>query len=70
VKANNRKTIEGLKSFMVKNGYTGLYQPDSECGCNLEDLQPCGEDWSECHYGYEIPSNNPEFDFLISSKKP
>jgi len=72
MKAGNRKTLEGVKNFMEKRGYTGLYFP-GECGCRTDDLMPCGiDDWSECCYGYVRPCTEEEkgeYAFMVSAKK-
>lgn len=39
-------------SWLKDNGYDGLYN-DGECGCTLEDLILCGEDFSQCVPGYK-----------------
>lgn len=73
MKAGIRKTIEGLKSYMEKHGYTGLYYP-GECGCEISDLAPCGDDHSQCILGYErecTPEEKAEgYDFMVGSQKP
>jgi hypothetical protein len=53
MKVGIRKTIEGLKSYMEK--HTGLYYP-GECGCEISDLAPCGEDHSLLfgYYNYSL----------------
>ena len=43
---------EIIKEHLKDNGYDGLYCPDAECGCTLEDLRPCCEDISLCRPGY------------------
>jgi len=32
---------EAIIEYAKKNGYTGLYEPDSECGCAIEDCCLC-----------------------------
>ena len=39
---------------LKKNGYDGLYY-DGDCGCELDDLFPCGEFSSDCKAGYKMP---------------
>lgn len=72
MKAGVRKTIEGLKNYMEKHGYTGLLYP-CECGCSIDNLAPCGEDYSGCTLGYVIEPNEEErkeYEFMVTSKKP
>jgi len=68
---NIRKTTEGLINYMKKHGYTGLVWP-GECGCSIDDIAPCGCPIKEvdCRLGYEIPSDNPEYDFMVTIFKP
>ncbi len=40
--------IEILKQHLVDNGFDGLVNGDAECGCELSDLQPCGESFAGC----------------------
>ena len=43
-----------LASWLKANGYDGLVS-DHECGCLVDDLQPCSEDFSDCEPGYRGP---------------
>jgi hypothetical protein len=38
---------EAAVEYLRSHGYDGLCNPDTECGCTLADLAPCGE----CHFG-------------------
>ena len=73
MKAGIRKTVDGLRSYMKKHGYTGLLYP-GECGCGIDELAPCGEDHSQCIFGYKRECTAEEtaqgYDFMVSSKKP
>lgn len=31
----------------------GLYNPETACGCDINDLMPCGEPSPECELGYK-----------------
>lgn len=57
--------IEILKQHLVDNGFDGLVNGDLECGCELSDLQPCGERFDDCKpaYKYRDPLNEGEFLF-------
>lgn len=59
--------IEIVKKHLVENGFDGL-QNDAECGCELSDLVPCGNDFSMCTPGYKHPGNG-DFDFVISAER-
>ncbi|GEM_PF-2428008 len=74
MKAGIRKTTEGLRSYMKKHGYTGLLFSDENCGCSIHDLVPCGEDHSQCEFGWERECSAEEtdqgYDFMITNIKP
>lgn len=40
-----------VKLWLKENGYNGLYSDGGECACELSDLQPCGENFSDCSPG-------------------
>lgn len=44
----NEYVAEKLKA----DGYTGLYNGDTPCGCSVENLGPCCETPWECEPGY------------------
>lgn len=70
-KENGILTVNDMiKRFLKDNGYDGLFY-DGECGCELNDLVPCGADPSQCEPGYKVMNNmNDEYDFNIVPKKP
>ena len=41
-----------VKEYLKENEFDGLYNPDGECACEINDLQPCCENFSECRPGY------------------
>jgi len=44
---------EIVEAWLKKNGYDGLV--GESCGCQIEDLMPCGEPLIEvCQAGYKI----------------
>ena len=46
------RVIEIVKAHLVANGFDGLVQTDTECGCLCDDLVPCGGDFGQCEPGY------------------
>lgn len=51
---------EILKTWLVQNGYDGLYWDFQECGCLADDLMPCESCPDECQPGYKIPCECPD----------
>ena len=47
--------IDIIKTFLKLNGYDGLFNEDFECGCELDDLVPCGEVFLNCEAGHKGP---------------
>ena len=39
--------LDVVRMFLKVKGYDGLARP-GECGCEIGDLAPCGEDFSMC----------------------
>jgi len=59
------KTVRDIiESYLRDNGFDGLCEPDTECGCGLDDLAPCGGIIQDCHPAYRIrrPDGDPEED--------
>lgn len=54
------KTIEEVKADLIANGFQGLVAEGAECGCELDDLVPCGGDCSQCIPGYKHADPRPE----------
>ena len=40
-----------IAKYLEENNLDGLASDCGECACELSDLQPCGENFSECHPG-------------------
>ncbi len=60
-----------IKGYLDANGFDGL-QNEAECGCEIPDLVPCGNDFSRCTPGYKVvpPVDvDCEFDFYICGSK-
>lgn len=63
-------TIEEIvKKYLADNGYDGLVMEDGECGCTLDDFQPCGEDFGGCEPAYKGPGIPGECDYMMYRKK-
>lgn len=50
---------EIIKVYLQKHGYDGLCNPDLECGCGVDDLQPC----------YEPPWGDGGCDKCVAARK-
>ncbi len=63
---------EIISDYLIKNGYEGLWNEDSECGCAINDnFMPCSDGscvFSDCQPGYILPGNE-EYDFMIGPEK-
>lgn len=46
---------EIVKKYLEENGYDGLC--DDECGCFIDDLNPCGSCMFDCQAGYKKKRN-------------
>jgi len=67
--------ISIVRNWLKENGYDGLFIDD--CGCVLDDLQPCGKDFAWCKPGYiqrETGAENGDLcyggDFIVGPEKP
>jgi hypothetical protein len=58
-----------IKKYLKDNGFSGLYSPAADCGCDMEDLFACGEDCTGCEPGYKIEDPTGEHNYLITTKK-
>ena len=65
-----------ITQYLKSHGYDGLWTFD--CGCELQDLGPCGSIGLGCEPGYKkivrdpnIPDddNNQDYDFVIGPKR-
>ena len=61
-----------IKAYLLENGFTGLCNPDLECGCGLEDLFPCSEVLRDCQAGYKHDDAGPsgDYNYVICLEKP
>ncbi len=39
---------EIIKKYLQEKRFEGLVDPNGECGCPLDDICPCGNDFSNC----------------------
>lgn len=71
-KESNPDLVELVARSLKAGGYDGLYS-ESECGCLLDDLAPCGEPWAGCRAGYKQPhdciGNDGSADFYVGDEK-
>jgi len=61
------KTVRDIVAGWLKSqGYDGLCDPGI-CGCHLDDLMPCGGDFSvpHCVPGYSGPDLEEDADFAV-----
>lgn len=43
-----------VAEWLRANGYDGLYCPHEPCGCEVDDLGPCGEICLDCEPGHRV----------------
>ena len=63
--------IEIIKQYLGANGFDGLMN-GAECGCEIPDLVPCGDDFRFCTPGYKVAApedSDCEYDFYICANK-
>jgi hypothetical protein len=59
-----------LRETLRLRGYDGLSNPEYECGCLLNDLQPCDSiHLLFCHPGYKQPCAGGCGSFIVSIKR-
>lgn len=65
---------EMVKLYLKKYSYDGLYNPESECACKLDELMQCehycGTGQESCCAGYLQPVTYPDIEFVIGKNKP
>ena len=54
------RVIEIVKAHLVENGFGGLVADGAECGCEIDDLVPCGCDCGQCYPGYKHADPRPD----------
>jgi hypothetical protein len=66
----DRRTVKQiLEHFLINRGFDGLFNPDGECACEIAELFPCGESFSDCEPGYKVPCDCGDHDFHISRER-
>jgi len=66
-----KNVYEIISDYLATNGFDGLHN-GAECGCLLDDLNPCGDMTSSCSAGYKIDVPDDvecEFDYYICDNK-
>jgi len=62
---------EITQQYLIEHGYDGLYSVDYECGCENEDLFPCGGEMIlECEPGYKQKCDCGDHDWHIGIPAP
>jgi len=62
--------IQIVKAHLIEHGFDGLVHPDAECGCLIDDLQPCSEDFSRCEPGYRgVHEDDPNYWAIYRTKE-
>lgn len=62
-----------LDEALVLQGYDGLVRLDEECGCTVDDLAPCGQDFASCRPAYKHHDPRPGRHtvwLMFASKEP
>jgi hypothetical protein len=55
-----------IEEYLNSNGFDGLFNADTCCGCERSELVTCGKDFSMCKPGYTvIPPNDVDSDFFV-----
>lgn len=54
-------------AFLEMHGYDGLWHPDAECACEVDDLCPCDQMSDRCAAGYKFGCDCGDHDFHIGS---
>ena len=61
--------LDIIRGYLRRHGYDGLCNTDIECGCQTDDLAPCGNVGYDCQPG--VKEMQPDGDWLIvTGKKP
>ena len=66
----NKSVFEIVWQYLEDNDYDGLYNPNDDCACSKDDLEPCSQMSSECTCGYTQPCDCGDHDYHIGLDKP
>lgn len=61
--------IKIVAEHLRAGGFDGLVCGAAECGCLLEDLHPCSEDFSQCEPGYRHDDPNEAGGWIVSTSR-
>lgn len=50
----NLTVAEIVVRYLQEHGYDGLYSPDGECACLIDDIGPCSAESFECEAGVRV----------------
>jgi hypothetical protein len=45
------EVLDIVKAWLTDNNFDGLFSDGGECACLISNLQPCGENFSDCGPG-------------------
>jgi hypothetical protein len=66
----NRPNVKEIINVYLRDfGFDGLWNPDGECACVINDLSPCGDMCEKCEAGYRHKCNCGEHDYHIGREK-
>ena len=57
-----------VKEYLRRHGYDGLVLQEEDCGCDLDDFEPCNQICSNCQAAYKHPYNEYG-DFVLKTVK-
>ena len=59
-----------VAKYLLENGFDGLVEYGSDCGCEISDLMPCESSCYDCEPGYKrVADPSTGWDFTISTTK-
>jgi hypothetical protein len=68
----SKTVIKIVADSLRASGHSGLVAPEGACGCELDDLQPCGQDFAQCMPGYKHmdPQRPGEWGIFLKPEPP